>query len=310
MQDRGIKLGVVCVSVALTTMACGGARSESAGSSLAAAGSDAAVDAAEPEAAIDASDETDASDLALPDAGEKDAGDVPPDAADAGDFDAGTDGSADDAGLLDTSADGATDAADDAGEAGLSPCPPGSDQWVPVTIRLTADDAVSALYVDGASVALSDAQSSWGTVKIGTTMLSTDLGVPHVIAVEASNLYNQTGDDRGFIAELTVETDRSAPPFLHSDRTWKVAPAIDSSAWTYATFDDSNWAMAVEVGPIGVAPWGNLTDFSTMPTWIWSYDPSASPNRPTLESLIFRRVFYLDANLNLNATPGCAQARF
>ncbi|MFM2416538.1 MAG: Alpha-L-rhamnosidase N-terminal domain [Pseudomonadota bacterium] len=314
MGHCGINMRVVCVSVALSTVACGGARSESAGSSLGAAQSDSAVDTAEPDAALDASNEVEASDLEVPDASETDAGDIPLAAEDAGDIDAGMDAGTDasevDAGPLEASADGATDAGDDAGEAGVPPCPLSTDQWVPVTIRLTADDAIGALYVDGTSISLSDAQSSWGTVKIGTTTLSTDLGVPHVIAVEASNLYNQTGDDRGFIAELTVEDDRNSPPFLHTDRTWKVAPTIDSSAWTGATFDDSNWATAVEVGAIGVSPWGVLADFTTMPFWIWSYDPSASPNRPTQESLTFRRVFYVDANLNLTATPGCAQARF
>jgi hypothetical protein len=312
MGARGTELQVVCVFVALSAVACGGARSDSAGSSLGAAENDSAVDAAEPGPTQDASDEPDASEVVDPEAGENevDATSASASESDAGDTDAGLDASDSAASTMDASEDPAIDAGNDAGDSALALCPSSNNQTVAVTIRLTADDAIGALYVDGERISLTDPQSSWGTVKLATATLRSDEGVAHAIAIEASNLYNQAGDDRGLIAELTVENDRTAPPFVHTDRTWKVAPAVDSSAWISPSFDDSAWTSAVEVGTLGVAPWGNLTDLTTTPAWIWSYDPSSSPNRPAVEPLTFRKRFYFDANLAIAAEPTCSRVMF
>lgn len=47
---------------------------------------------------------------------------------------------------------------------------------------------------------------------------------------------------------------------VQSNATWKVAPAPPAGdAWTKPGFDDAGWVAAVDLGALGVAPWGKIT---------------------------------------------------
>jgi alpha-L-rhamnosidase len=83
----------------------------------------------------------------------------------------------------------------------------------------------------------------------------------------------------GLVAQLTDATTDQV--FLGTDHTWRVrlSPAfrratpriacqlpweeqidarLDDVGWTQGGFDDSSWNGAVEIGPVGCAPWGTL----------------------------------------------------
>ena len=104
----------------------------------------------------------------------------------------------------------------------------------------------------------------------------------NVIAVEVShwgegNFYHMLGR-----AGLLAQLDLDGQPHLISDSTWKAkrsfahrqrVPRIACQAsweeqvdarladvgWTESGFDDSNWEVATVAGPVGMAPWGELS---------------------------------------------------
>ena len=77
--------------------------------------------------------------------------------------------------------------------------------------------------------------------------------------VLAASVKNEGSDPNpaGFIALLRVEFDQGAPMVIVTDSSWKVAnnPA---TGWKEAGFDDAAWAAAQQLGPAGMAPWGEI----------------------------------------------------
>ncbi|NLS95718.1 MAG: family 78 glycoside hydrolase catalytic domain [Planctomycetaceae bacterium] len=69
------------------------------------------------------------------------------------------------------------------------------------------------------------------------------------------------GDDpnpAGLVGVLRVEFETGDPLVIPTDATWKVF-SEDVSRWTVFEFDDSAWSTAEVVGPVGCAPWGEIS---------------------------------------------------
>ena len=77
--------------------------------------------------------------------------------------------------------------------------------------------------------------------------------------VLAASVKNEGSDPNpaGFIALLRVEFDQGAPMVIVTDSSWKVANK-SATAWKAADFDDAAWAAAQQLGPAGMAPWGEI----------------------------------------------------
>ena len=79
-----------------------------------------------------------------------------------------------------------------------------------------------------------------------------------------TNVVALTGYNRGTNAKpagvvglLTVEFDQGPPLIVPTDDQWKVSDQ-DPTNWTLVDFDDSTWASARVLGPVGRQPWGNV----------------------------------------------------
>jgi alpha-L-rhamnosidase len=79
-----------------------------------------------------------------------------------------------------------------------------------------------------------------------------------------TNVIALTGYNRGTNAKpagvvglLTVEFDQGPPLIVPTDDRWK-ASGQDPTNWNLPDFDDSTWACAKVLGPVGMQPWGNV----------------------------------------------------
>lgn len=61
----------------------------------------------------------------------------------------------------------------------------------------------------------------------------------------------------GVVGQLTVEFDHGPPVVVPTDDQWKVSDR-DPTNWNMTGFDDSAWAPAKVLGPVGMQPWGNV----------------------------------------------------
>jgi alpha-L-rhamnosidase len=110
---------------------------------------------------------------------------------------------------------------------------------------------------------------------------------PNVIAVAVSHWGEATFQQMVGRGGLLAQLDLEGQPQLWTDTDWKVKPSdavrqntpriacqlpweeqIDARladvGWTAADFDDSDWEPAVVIGPVGVAPWGELSPRSIL----------------------------------------------
>lgn len=155
---------------------------------------------------------------------------------------------------------------------------------VPGTMRFTADDQ-SRLFVNGSLV---DTKSDkWWNVR--TITLALHVG-HNSVAVEATNVWSQDGLDRGFIAELRVNTVVES-----SDTLWRVSKVF-AQGWENPSFDASGWHHAVNEARDGAKPYGSVLG-SERAWWLWSYDS----NEPTakkagMETIWLRYDFWIEPN--------------
>ncbi len=170
-----------------------------------------------------------------------------------------------------------------------SGCPVGLNDLIPASLAITSDDNTK-VWLNGALI--DDVPRVWSNPQRYDVMIYAHPGRTNVLAVEGVNLQNQVGYDRGIVADLrfTVNGD---PQIVLSGAGFAVTNTL-TAGWEQPGFDDSGWAAAVELGMVGMAPWGavlaTLAPGSTA-RWIWTYDPSLNPNKPTLESTYARRRF-------------------
>lgn len=82
----------------------------------------------------------------------------------------------------------------------------------------------------------------------------------NVLTVVAENTSSPvTANPAGLMVTLEVQLSDAASLRLVSDVKWRCSTA-EVPGWEEARFDDSAWAQALEIGPYGAAPWGQLVD--------------------------------------------------
>ena len=154
------------------------------------------------------------------------------------------------------------------------------------TLLITADSAYE-LFIDGAFVGRGPARGlpfaySYDVYDVTPSLRTGD----NTLAVLAHYLGDHTmcyiRGAAGFLAELVLETADGEIVRIPSDNRWRTAPCAAFNAqaprisvqlgfeeqydanqalpgWEQAGFDDSDWAQATVIGPVGCAPWTNLS---------------------------------------------------
>ncbi len=100
---------------------------------------------------------------------------------------------------------------------------------------------------------------SGGSFKSGVVMDVTKSLRPggNAVAAWAKNL-GDNPNPAGLVGVLRIEFESGEPLILPTDGTWKVF-GEDVSQWTVVEFDDSKWSPAEVIGPVGCAPWGDVS---------------------------------------------------
>jgi alpha-L-rhamnosidase len=118
---------------------------------------------------------------------------------------------------------------------------------------ITADDQF-VLMVNGREAGKSDGEpDAWRRPR---TLDVTDFLVPgtNVLAIAATN---SSPGPAGLAGRLRVEFEAGMPQEVAIDANWRVSSAPEPG-WLTAAFDDSGWARARRVAPVGEGPWGEL----------------------------------------------------
>lgn len=117
-----------------------------------------------------------------------------------------------------------------------------------LALDATADNEF-ALYLDGKLIAEGN---EWRTPVRAEVDIETGT---HVLAVSASN---EAPGTAGFLLGGGVLPLGQGAP-IHTRTNWKSTDAVPpGDAWKTLDFDDSSWAVPVDLGELGVGPWGHL----------------------------------------------------
>ncbi len=117
-----------------------------------------------------------------------------------------------------------------------------------LAVDVTADNAF-VLYLDGKLVTEGN---DWATVQ----RVEAKLGIgSHVLAMRASN--EAPGPAGLLLCGGVLPLGQGVP--IQTDSTWRSWDRVPAgNGWTKVDFDDRGWARAVDLGPLGSAPWGRL----------------------------------------------------
>ena len=85
----------------------------------------------------------------------------------------------------------------------------------------------------------------------------------NAIAVAATNT-TSTPNPAGFIGLLTIKFQNGRTLQVPTDQSWEVAEKA-GEGWQTKTVAASPWAKSMELGPLGMAPWGNIEGSPNMP---------------------------------------------
>lgn len=86
---------------------------------------------------------------------------------------------------------------------------------------------------------------------------------PNLLAVAAENASDQP-NPAGLIASLTIKYRDGRTLELHTDQSWNTATAV-SGNWTSNTVPAGEWAAAMELGSLGIEPWGDVEQTVSSP---------------------------------------------
>lgn len=117
-----------------------------------------------------------------------------------------------------------------------------------LAIDITADNAFTS-FLDGKPVAEG---IDWNTPQ----HVAATIGIgPHVLAVRASN---EGPGPAGLLVRGGVLPLGQGVP-IQSNATWRTAALVpDGESWTRLNFDESEWSRALDLGALGIDPWGRL----------------------------------------------------
>lgn len=157
------------------------------------------------------------------------------------------------------------------------------------TLRITVDNVLDALHVNGQPVAV-DPETAADWTRTSTVTFPLQPG-RNVIAIKAVD----QGVIAGLLAELTV-----GDSVLDTSEAWRVHHAADEG-WEQPGFDDSAWKPASVYGDHPGGVWGTRVqgmDGSTA-TWIWN---EVNTLDGEVESTVYFR-FTFEVALGWIATP-------
>jgi alpha-L-rhamnosidase len=86
---------------------------------------------------------------------------------------------------------------------------------------------------------------------------------PNVIAVEAENASDHP-NPAGLIAALTLRYQNGRALEVRTDKDWESARAVQG-AWTSDATSTAGWSAALELGPLGMDPWGDVEQSVSSP---------------------------------------------
>lgn len=96
--------------------------------------------------------------------------------------------------------------------------------------------------------------SSWEQPN-GTDLTEALKAGENSIAIAVKN----AGGPAALLASIEIEYKDGRTETITSDASWS-ASAEDVKGWKTASFDDSNWDSALDLGPLGMSPWGQLRE--------------------------------------------------
>ena len=76
----------------------------------------------------------------------------------------------------------------------------------------------------------------------------------NVLGVKGLNM----GGPAGMLLAARIELEDGTVIEVQSDKSWRTY-LLPETAWSTAAYDDAAWLAAVDLGPLGMAPWGKLT---------------------------------------------------
>jgi hypothetical protein len=148
-----------------------------------------------------------------------------------------------------------------------SDCDGRRDWWV--TVYVAVDDQ-GELCIDTDTPIVGDTDI-WTTGRQYQLWLSTGL---HAIGIKG---WDTGRHITAGIAHIEISTGQ----VWVTDDSWRYDPAPtldpnDRVGWCQPSFDDSHWDLVLDIGPIGISPWGNAP--SVFPDdspahWVWDHFP-------------------------------------
>jgi alpha-L-rhamnosidase len=100
------------------------------------------------------------------------------------------------------------------------------------------------------------ARDKFNTVKFNDITTRLDPGQTYVFGL--TGYHKTNGTPAGVVGLLEIEFVEGPPMIIPTDERWKVSDH-EVSGWLDANFDDSGWAAARVIGPVGMEPWGAVS---------------------------------------------------
>jgi len=119
-----------------------------------------------------------------------------------------------------------------------------------LVLDVTADNQFT-LFLDGKPVA--EGENWQSTVHVDAKI---ETGA-HVLAAVATNTDRESGAAGFLVGGGVLPLGQGVP--IHTNSSWKTAASVPAGdAWKQVDFDDSAWVAPVDLGALGVEPWGRL----------------------------------------------------
>ena len=84
---------------------------------------------------------------------------------------------------------------------------------------------------------------------------------PNLLAVQARNVGDDGPNPAGLIGALKIEYLDGGISVIQTGTAWKSSQTV-SMGWMTQKYEDSDWQPAVDIGPDGTQPWGDLAQAS------------------------------------------------
>jgi alpha-L-rhamnosidase len=115
-----------------------------------------------------------------------------------------------------------------------------------------AGDDACQFWVNGAAVGVSHGHPNLVVAEISPQLRP---GTNLLAASDTNAPVNLPQNPGGWIGAVRIDFDEGPPLIVQSDRSWKCAKQPGGD-WRQTSFDDATWIPAMELGALGIAPWG------------------------------------------------------